>query len=163
MKAIMCLEKVHDFYAKINVPIHSTLQGVGTRDDIDKTLKLGMNHPMGPLELGKSHEVQYYDFNCTYVLWCSGFVSNWLAYWIMDWRLFFGDLDNSIGLDTCLSIQQVLYQGTSDSKYRPSVLLERMVDAGWLGKKSGKGFYDYVAWSFLTRTHWREDFISPQL
>jgi 3-hydroxybutyryl-CoA dehydrogenase len=56
----------------------------------------------------------------------------------------FGDLDNSIGLDTCLSIQQVLYHGTSDSKYRPSVLLERMVDAGWLGKKSGKGFYDYV-------------------
>jgi len=86
-EAIMCLEK-----------------GVGTRDDIDKTLKLGMNHPMGPLELA--------DF---------------------------------IGLDTCLSIQQVLYQGTSDSKYRPSVLLERMVDAGWLGKKSGKGFYDYVA------------------
>jgi hypothetical protein len=64
--------------------IHSTLQGVGTRDDIDKTLKLGMNHPMGPLELGKSHKVQYYDFNCTYVLWCSGFVSIWLAYGIMD-------------------------------------------------------------------------------
>ncbi|CCA76950.1 probable 3-hydroxybutyryl-CoA dehydrogenase [Serendipita indica DSM 11827] len=84
-EAIMCLEK-----------------GIGTRDDIDKTLKLGMNHPMGPLQLA--------DF---------------------------------IGLDTCLSIQQVLYQGTSDSKYRPSVLLERMVDAGWLGKKSGKGFYDY--------------------
>lgn len=49
----------------------------------------------------------------------------------------------SIGLDTCLAIQQTLYQGTGDSKYRPSVLLERMVDAKWLGKKSGKGFYDY--------------------
>ncbi|KAL1945263.1 hypothetical protein VTO73DRAFT_2114 [Trametes versicolor] len=84
-EAIMCLEK-----------------GIATRDDIDKTLKLGMNHPMGPLQLA--------DF---------------------------------IGLDTCLAIQQTLYAGTSDSKYRPSVLLERMVDAQWLGKKSGKGFYDY--------------------
>lgn len=84
-EAIMCLEK-----------------GVATRDDIDKTLRLGMNHPMGPLQLA--------DF---------------------------------IGLDTCLAIQQTLYQGTGDSKYRPSILLERMVDAQWLGKKSGKGFYDY--------------------
>jgi len=84
-EAIMCLEK-----------------GVATRDDIDTTLKLGMNHPMGPLTLA--------DF---------------------------------IGLDTCLAIQRVLYEGTGDSKYRPSVLLERMVDAGWLGKKSGKGFYEY--------------------
>jgi len=84
-EAIMCLEK-----------------GTATRDDIDKTLKLGMNHPMGPLQLA--------DF---------------------------------IGLDTCLAIQQTLYAGTSDSKYRPSILLERMVDAGWLGKKSGKGFYEY--------------------
>ena len=50
---------------------------------------------------------------------------------------------SSIGLDTCLAIQQTLYQGTGDSKYRPAVLLERMVDAKWLGKKSGKGFYDY--------------------
>lgn len=84
-EAIMCLEK-----------------GVATRDDIDKTLKLGMNHPMGPLQLA--------DF---------------------------------IGLDTCLAIQQTLYVGTGDSKYRPSILLERMVDAGWYGKKSGKGFYEY--------------------
>ncbi|CAE7097348.1 unnamed protein product [Rhizoctonia solani] len=52
-------------------------------------------------------------------------------------------LADFIGLDTCLAIQRVLYEGTGDSKYRPSVLLERMVDAGWLGKKSGKGFYDY--------------------
>ncbi len=50
---------------------------------------------------------------------------------------------NSIGLDTCLAIQQTIYHGTGDSKYRPSVLLERMVDAQWYGKKSGKGFYDY--------------------
>lgn len=55
----------------------------------------------------------------------------------------FSHLRASIGLDTCLSIQQVLYTGTGDSKYRPSVLLERMVDAQWLGKKNGKGFYDY--------------------
>ena len=53
------------------------------------------------------------------------------------------DPRRSIGLDTCLSIQQVLYTGTGDSKYRPSVLLERMVDAQWLGKKNGKGFYEY--------------------
>ncbi|SJK98077.1 probable 3-hydroxybutyryl-CoA dehydrogenase [Armillaria ostoyae] len=84
-EAIMCLEK-----------------GTATRDDIDTTMKLGMNHPMGPLQLA--------DF---------------------------------IGLDTCLAIQETLYVGTRDSKYRPSVLLERMVDAGWYGKKSGKGFYDY--------------------
>jgi len=84
-EAIMCLEK-----------------GVATRDDIDKTFRLGMAHPMGPLQLA--------DF---------------------------------IGLDTCLSIQQTLYTGTSDSKYRPSVLLERMVDARWLGRKSGRGFYEY--------------------
>lgn len=84
-EAIMCLEK-----------------GVATRDDIDKTFRLGMNHPMGPLQLA--------DF---------------------------------IGLDTCLAIQKTLYEGTSDSKYRPSVLLERMVDAEWLGKKSGRGFYEY--------------------
>ena len=50
---------------------------------------------------------------------------------------------DSIGLDTCLAIQQTLYHGTGDSKYRPSVLLERMVDAEWYGKKSGKGFYEY--------------------
>ncbi|KAF5384544.1 hypothetical protein D9757_006421 [Collybiopsis confluens] len=84
-EAIMCLES-----------------GTATRDDIDKTLRLGMGHPMGPLQLA--------DF---------------------------------IGLDTCLAIQETLYDGTRDSKYRPSVLLGRMVDAGWLGKKSGKGFYDY--------------------
>ncbi|KAH0829070.1 3-hydroxyacyl-CoA dehydrogenase [Lanmaoa asiatica] len=81
-EAIICLEK-----------------GVATRDDIDKTFRLGMAHPMGPLQLGKY----------------------------------------TIGLDTCLSIQQTLYTGTSDSKYRPSVLLERMVDAQWLGKKEWKG------------------------
>jgi len=86
----------------INEAIMWLERGVATRDDIDKTLRLGMNHPMGPLQLA--------DF---------------------------------IGLDTCLAIQQTLYAGTGDSKYRPSVLLERMVDAGWLGRKNGKGFYDY--------------------
>ncbi|KAF7428908.1 hypothetical protein PC9H_008142 [Pleurotus ostreatus] len=87
-EAIMCLEK-----------------GIATKEDIDTTLKLGMNHPMGPLQL----------------------------------VVFFG----SIGLDTCLAIQQTLYEGTRDSKYRPSILLERMVDAQWYGKKNGKGFYEY--------------------
>lgn len=85
-EAIMCLEK-----------------GTATREDIDTTLKLGMNHPMGPLQLA--------DF---------------------------------IGLDTCLAIQQTLYEGTRDSKYRPSILLERMVDAQWYGRKNGKGFYEYT-------------------
>lgn len=86
----------------INEAIMHLEKGIATREDIDTTLKLGMNHPMGPLQLA--------DF---------------------------------IGLDTCLAIQKTLYEGTGDSKYRPSVLLERMVDAGWLGKKNGKGFYDY--------------------
>ncbi|KAI0753458.1 3-hydroxyacyl-CoA dehydrogenase [Daedaleopsis nitida] len=86
----------------INEAIMMLERGVATREDIDKTLKLGMNHPMGPLQLA--------DF---------------------------------IGLDTCLAIQQTIYHGTGDSKYRPSVLLERMVDAQYYGKKSGKGFYDY--------------------
>jgi 3-hydroxyacyl-CoA dehydrogenase len=56
---------------------------------------------------------------------------------------FESEIVTSIGLDTCLAIQQTLYAGTSDSKYRPSVLLERMVDAQWLGRKNGKGFYEY--------------------
>ncbi|KAI0313318.1 3-hydroxyacyl-CoA dehydrogenase [Amylostereum chailletii] len=85
----------------INEAIMHLEKGIATRDDIDTTLKLGMAHPMGPLQLG------------------------------------------TIGLDTCLAIQQTLYNGTGDSKYRPSVLLERMVDAGWYGKKNGKGFYEY--------------------
>ncbi|KAF7289271.1 hypothetical protein MIND_01388700 [Mycena indigotica] len=86
----------------INEAIMHLEKGIATREDIDTTLKLGMNHPMGPLQLA--------DF---------------------------------IGLDTCLAIQQTLYEGTGDSKYRPSVLLERMVDAQFYGKKSGKGFYEY--------------------
>ncbi|KAI9441538.1 3-hydroxyacyl-CoA dehydrogenase [Lactarius indigo] len=92
----------------INEAIMWLEKGVATRDDIDKTLRLGMNHPMGPLQLGKP---SYFHF--------------------------------LIGLDTCLAIQQTLYAGTGDSKYRPSVLLERMVDAQWLGRKNGKGFYEY--------------------
>ncbi len=77
-------------------------EGVGHVSDIDKAMKLGANHPMGPLELA--------DF---------------------------------IGLDTCLSIMQVLYEGLGDSKYRPCPLLVNYVEAGWLGRKSGRGFYDY--------------------
>jgi len=86
----------------LNEAIMHLEKGIATRNDIDKTLQLGMGHPMGPLTLA--------DF---------------------------------IGLDTCLAIQRTLHEGTRDSKYRPAVLLERMVDAGWLGKKSGKGFYTY--------------------
>ena len=77
-------------------------EGVGRVTDIDKAMKLGANHPMGPLELA--------DF---------------------------------IGLDTCLSIMKVLYEGMGDSKYRPCPLLVNYVEAGWLGRKSGRGFYDY--------------------
>ncbi|KAJ9480204.1 3-hydroxyacyl-CoA dehydrogenase [Pseudozyma hubeiensis] len=88
----------------INEAVMALEKGIASKEDIDKTLRLGMNHPMGPLTLA--------DF---------------------------------IGLDTCLSIMETLYRETADSKYRPAVLLGRMVDAGWFGKKSGKGFYDYPA------------------
>jgi 3-hydroxybutyryl-CoA dehydrogenase len=86
----------------INESIYALFEGVGTAEDIDQVMKLGMNHPMGPLALA--------------------------------------DL---IGLDTCLSIMEVLQEGFGDSKYRPCPLLKKYVDAGWLGKKSGKGFYRY--------------------
>lgn len=86
----------------INEAIETLREGVATREAIDGIMKLGMNHPMGPLQLA--------DF---------------------------------IGLDTCLSILRVLHDGFGDPKYRPSPLLARMVDAGWLGKKSGRGFYEY--------------------
>ncbi|GAA5875563.1 hypothetical protein JCM3774_006104 [Rhodotorula dairenensis] len=88
----------------INEAILALEAGVGSKEDIDTTLKLGMNHPMGPLTLA--------DF---------------------------------IGLDTCLSIMEVLQRETGDCKYRPAVLLGRMVSAGYLGKKSGRGFYSYDA------------------
>jgi len=86
----------------INEAIYTLYEGVGTVDAIDTALKLGANHPMGPLELG--------DF---------------------------------IGLDTILSIMNVLYEGLADSKYRPCPLLTKYVEAGWVGRKAGRGFYDY--------------------
>ncbi len=86
----------------INEAIYTLYEGVGSVKAIDKAMKLGANHPMGPLELA--------DF---------------------------------IGLDTCLSIMQVLYEGLADSKYRPCPLLVKYVEAGWLGRKAQRGFYDY--------------------
>jgi 3-hydroxybutyryl-CoA dehydrogenase len=86
----------------INEAIFALYEGVATRESIDGIMKLGMNHPMGPLTLA--------DF---------------------------------IGLDVCLAIMNVLYEGLGDPKYRPCPLLRRYVDAGWLGRKSGRGFYEY--------------------
>jgi 3-hydroxybutyryl-CoA dehydrogenase len=86
----------------INEAIYTLYEGVGTVDAIDTAMRLGANHPMGPLQLA--------DF---------------------------------IGLDTCLSIMQVLYEGLADSKYRPCPLLVKYVEAGWLGRKTQRGFYDY--------------------
>ncbi len=86
----------------INEAVYALYEGVGSVEGIDKAMRLGANHPMGPLQLA--------DF---------------------------------IGLDTCLSIMQVLYDGLADSKYRPCPLLVKYVEAGWLGRKAGRGFYDY--------------------
>lgn len=86
----------------VNEAIYTLYEGVGSVDSIDTAMRLGANHPMGPLQLA--------DF---------------------------------IGLDTCLSIMQVLYEGLADSKYRPCPLLVKYVEAGWLGRKANRGFYDY--------------------
>lgn len=86
----------------INEAVYCLYHGVGTREDIDTVMRLGMNHPMGPLALA--------------------------------------DL---IGLDTCLAIMETLYDGFKDSKYRPCPLLRKYVEAGWLGRKTGRGFYEY--------------------
>ena len=87
----------------INEAIYTVYEGIATVEDIDTSMKLGMNHPMGPLTLA--------DF---------------------------------IGLDTCLYIMEVFHEGFADSKYRPCPLLRQYVKAGWLGKKSGRGFYTYT-------------------
>ncbi len=86
----------------INEAVYTLYEGVGSVESIDIAMRLGANHPMGPLELA--------DF---------------------------------IGLDVCLAVMQVLYEGLADSKYRPCPLLVKYVEAGWLGRKSGRGFYDY--------------------
>jgi len=86
----------------INEAVYCLYHGVGSREDIDSVMKLGANHPMGPLSLA--------------------------------------DL---IGLDTCLAIMDTLFDGFKDTKYRPCPLLKRYVEAGWLGKKAGRGFYEY--------------------
>ncbi|MDW0113896.1 3-hydroxybutyryl-CoA dehydrogenase [Sporosarcina saromensis] len=86
----------------INEAVYTLYEGVATKEAIDEVMKLGMNHPMGPLQLA--------DF---------------------------------IGLDTCLYIMETLHEGFGDSKYRPCPLLRKYVNAGWLGKKSGRGFYTY--------------------
>ena len=86
----------------INEAVYALYEGVGSVENIDTAMRLGTQHPMGPLELA--------DF---------------------------------IGLDTCLGVMMTLHEGLSDTKYRPCPLLIKYVEAGWLGRKTGRGFYDY--------------------
>jgi 3-hydroxybutyryl-CoA dehydrogenase len=107
-KTTVCVQDYPGFISNrilmpmINEAIYCVMENIATIEDIDSVMKLGMNHPMGPLTLA--------DF---------------------------------IGLDTCLAIMQVLHEGLGDSKYRPCPLLKKMVAAGYLGKKVGRGFYKY--------------------
>jgi 3-hydroxybutyryl-CoA dehydrogenase len=107
-KTTVCVQDYPGFISNrilmpmINEAIYCVMENIATIEDIDSVMKLGMNHPMGPLTLA--------DF---------------------------------IGLDTCLAIMQVLHEGLGDSKYRPCPLLKKMVAAGYLGKKAGRGFYKY--------------------
>ena len=97
---------------------------------------------MGPLQLGVCLILVSVDLSLNLFGWILADLYALAAlgrlHWLTNYLRW-----HSIGLDTCLAIQQTLYEGTSDSKYRPSVLLERMVDAQWYGKKNGKGFYEY--------------------
>jgi 3-hydroxyacyl-CoA dehydrogenase len=96
------LHRQPDTHAHANEAVYCLYQGVGPRENIDTVMRLGANHPMGPLALA--------------------------------------DL---IGLDTCLAIMETLFNGFCDSKYRPCPLLRKYVEAGWLGRKTGRGFYEY--------------------
>lgn len=137
-------------------------KGIASRDDIDKTMKLGMNHPMGPLQLGTFSSLSAHMSRIWHWWPLMLFYNPNEPLLQLICKLSYDASDNdfsllifqSIGLDTCLAIQQTLYQGTGDSKYRPSILLERMVDAQWYGRKNGKGFYEYdnSSWKTMKRS-----------